>query len=131
MFGGPLDGFRIVQGKFAPAAASAGTHGFPEVKKAEVPWELTAVVGREEPHEFAEIAAELDVRVEALRRGRTDWGCAGQHRGQYTPNQIERGAPNCPRFMHHHHDAFCKEPSTLELRLADVTKPADGWGSRA
>lgn len=96
-----------------------------------VPWNLETVVENpDEPHTAQEMDAELDVRLEALRRGRTQWGCTGQHRGRYTQAQIDAGAPECPIWMHHHHDAFCREPSPLELRLADAEKPASGWGQR-
>lgn len=103
----------------------------PEVRRAEVPWKLESIIEREEPHEFDELDAELVRRVDALRRGRTEWGCDGQHRGHYTSNQIAAGAPNCPTYLHHHHDEFCREPSPTELRLAGVKKPLHGWGSRA
>lgn len=89
------------------------------------------IIERDEPQAFEELTREVDIRVDALRRGRTDWGCGGSHRGNYSPAQIEAGAPNCPRHLHHHHDPFCREPSPLELRLAGVTKPEQGWGSRA
>lgn len=92
---------------------------------------VAKAIERAEPHTFEEIAAEIDIRVDALKRGRTDWGCDGSHRGKYTARQIARGAPNCPRELHHHHDAFCAEPSAMELRLAGVEEPVGGWGSRA
>jgi len=104
---------------------------YPEVKKLGPLWELVGEVVRDEPHTFEEIDAELQRRVEALQRGRTDWGCAGRHSGPYTAKQIEAGAPNCPQWMHHHHDEFCRPPSPGELRLAGVEKPEHGWGSRA
>lgn len=103
----------------------------PKMTQADVPWELVALVeDPDEPRTFEELNARLDVRVEALQRGRTDWGCAGKHTGRYTKAQIAAGAPNCPQWLHHHHDPFCREPSDLELRLAGVEKPEHGWGSR-
>lgn len=89
------------------------------------------IIERDEPQTFEELAHEVDIRVDALRRGRTDWGCGGRHAGNYSAQQIANGAPNCPRHLHHHHDPFCRMPSELELRLAGVEKPERGWGSRA
>lgn len=98
-------------------------HG-PQVQTYRPDWTLTGEIERpDEPHTFEELNADLDVRLDALRRGRTGWGCDGMHRGS--------GAPDCPRHLHHHHDAFCREPSDMELRLAGVEKPETGWDSRA
>jgi hypothetical protein len=62
-------------------------------------------------------------RVDALRLGRTQWGCNGRHHGN--------GSPDCPRELHHHHDMFCEPPSKDECAEAGVAyrKPWE-WGRR-
>jgi hypothetical protein len=62
-------------------------------------------------------------RIEALRRGRLQWGHGGFHHGN--------GAPDCPRGLHHHHDEFCDLPTPMEVRKAGVSVPKGGWHSRA
>jgi hypothetical protein len=61
-------------------------------------------------------------RIEALKQGRTDWGCQGRHHGN--------GTPECPRELHHHHDDFCRRPTAQEMTAAGVTMPENGWRSR-
>ena len=64
------------------------------------------------------------IRIEALKAGHLQWGHAGYHYGS--------GAPGCPRDQrHHHHDAFCALPTPMELSIAGVEKPKEGWHSRA
>ena len=64
-----------------------------------------------------------EVRIEALKRGRTQWGHQGRHHGN--------GSPDCPRELHHHHDDFCQLPYPAEIAAAGVEVPEGGWHSRA
>lgn len=74
--------------------------------------------------EFSDkIEAYSQRRIDALKRGRDQWGHGGRHRGN--------GAPDCPRTLHHHHDEFCMLPLPSECALAGVTAPEGGWRSRA
>lgn len=66
----------------------------------------------------------MSIRIEALREGRIQWGHAGRHHGN--------GSPDCPRSLHHHHDAFCKMPTPAEMAAAGLNEiPEGGWRSRA
>lgn len=65
-----------------------------------------------------------EVRIEALKRGRLQWGHDGRHHGRY-------GDPDCPRELHHHHDDYCELPTLGEVAAAGVEVPEGGWHSRA
>lgn len=66
---------------------------------------------------------EERARIEALRSGEIQWGHAGRHHGN--------GSPDCPRELHHHHDFRCALPTPEECATAGVEKPKGGWRSRA
>lgn len=51
-------------------------------------------------------------RIERLKQGDWQFGHAGRHHGN--------GSPDCPSELHHHHDAFCKIPTPLELLEAGI-----------
>jgi hypothetical protein len=50
--------------------------------------------------------------VEKLKRGDWQFGHAGRHHGN--------GSPDCPRELHHHHDEFCAWPTVEELKAAGI-----------
>lgn len=63
-------------------------------------------------------------RIEALKRGRTQWGHHGRHKGRY-------GDPDCPPYLHHHHDDFCEYPTLEECAIAGVEyRKQTEWGRR-
>jgi hypothetical protein len=51
-------------------------------------------------------------RIEKLKRGDWQFGCAGRHNGI--------GSDDCPRTLHHHHDEFCSPPTLTELKEAGI-----------
>jgi hypothetical protein len=51
-------------------------------------------------------------RIERLRSGDWSFGCDGRHYGN--------GSEGCPLERHHHHDAFCRPPTQMELHEADI-----------
>lgn len=62
-------------------------------------------------------------RIDALKRGRTQWGHHGRHEGD--------GTPDCPRGWHHHEDEFCEYPTLEEcLEAGVVYLQVSEWGRR-
>lgn len=65
---------------------------------------------------IAELEAAIRDRAERIaeveKLGRLQWGCAGEHRGN--------GTPDCPKFMHHHHDERCIPGLRNRLKAAEV-----------
>lgn len=61
-------------------------------------------------------------RVEALRRGQDQWGHDGAHHGR-------QGDPECPAYLHHHHDYRCALPTRDECAAAGV-QYRERWASR-
>lgn len=57
---------------------------------------------------------ESMARIDRLINGGAQFGHAGRHHGN--------GTPDCPRELHHHHDIFCTPPTDKELRLAGMTR---------
>ena len=62
------------------------------------------------------------LRIERIQYGGNQFGHAGRHHGD--------GSPNCPRELHHHHDWFCMPPTLSEWAEAGRTGSVE-WGSRA
>lgn len=69
-------------------------------------------------------AAWRKMRFEALVKGRLDWGHDGMHKGL-------GWELDCPKSLHHHHDAFCELPSLAEQVATGFFEPENGWKSRA
>lgn len=78
----------------------------------------------------------MNRRIEALKAGKTDWGHGGSTVVVLTP-ELEAD-PNVVildfrpkhRARVHFHDDFCAYPVPLEMALAGVTMPEDGWRQR-
>lgn len=77
-------------------------------------------ISDEEPPKDPETIAR---RVMALRQGEEQWGHDGAHHGRLTD-------PECPLFLHHHHDFRCAMPTERECEMAEVPYRTR-WGSRA
>lgn len=60
----------------------------------------------------AELRGRDERIAEVEKLGRLQWGCAGEHRGN--------GTPDCPKFMHHHHDERCIPGLRNRLKAAEV-----------
>lgn len=60
----------------------------------------------------AEMERDSLKRIERLKAGDWSFGHEGRHRGP--------GSEDCPRYMHHHHDAFCRWPTYAEVVAAGI-----------
>jgi hypothetical protein len=64
-----------------------------------------------------------NARIERLKMGDWQFGCAGRHNGI--------GTDDCPRTLHHHHDDFCPPPTLNELKEAGINPKDFQLRSRA
>lgn len=69
---------------------------------------------------------DSQMRIEALKQGRDQFGHGGTHKGFGSA-----GEPGCPKWSHHHHDPYCQMPSKAECEAAGVPyREPHEWGKR-
>lgn len=73
------------------------------------------------PYGPVEVVTNPNV-VNRLRQGNLQFGHAGRHRGD--------GSPDCPKHLHHHHDQFCRQPTVAEWLEAGYRYPFPQTQSR-